>query len=421
MVSGLAMWLTYWMTGPMVFFNAEGFVDAQRRVVAVEFPAQVMDVHVEPGDYVTPGQTIASIHSHNITTRIAELESRRSDLRLQRATITARQDEIDAILPLSRQRVAETTEHLEGLRKLLKKGIVTKSMMAGELAEHHATRSELSRLEVQVHATKTELKAVEAALVEVDEAIGHLATAYSDGAVKAPHAGVVAPARADIGEVLEPGRPVVELLSGWPFVTAYLPNNRMWSVERGDRVVVSDGNDTAHGRVDRIDLVAATVPAELQSAFRARDRREVIRIRFEEMPPFPLRAKVRVGRALQPNTLVASIRGLFGSETQMIASEPGRRYTNDAVVLRDQSQTSDIMTGAIGSDDVAKNPDAIKQGSAHPAQAMPDRPILQSTPGLPDPDLPIGTNEAFKPGMSEDRSSIRIIPGPAPLPISLTQ
>lgn len=121
----------------------------------------------------------------------------------------------------------------------------------------------------------------------------------------------------------------------------------MWSLNDGDSVVVTDGNTTATGTVERVTTVAANIPDELHRAFRARDRRETIRVRFDQMPPFALRAQVDIGRAMQPATMLAQVRAFFGPQEAIQESGAGRLYADG--VERDGSipSGSPVATGTL--------------------------------------------------------------------------
>ena len=126
------------------------------------------------------------------------------------------------------------------------------------------------------------------------EALERARATYRNGVVASPIEGTVGPRVVQPGAVLSHGEVMAEVYHGAKYVLAYLPTNRMYGIEPGQKVIVTDGVNRESGRVERIEAITDRTAPEFQSNLQGVDRNQVARIVFDEPTRFPLLSKIRI-------------------------------------------------------------------------------------------------------------------------------
>ena len=159
-------------------------------------------------------------------------------------------------------------------------------------------------------ATQSKLRGEASALISQLDAI------YQSGKIYAPIDGTVGGVVPDAGQIYEAGQSILAINTGTPFVLAYVPTARTYSLDDGRPVIVTDGASRVLGHIQRLrnqNAIAAAVPKDLQTTFRAPQVREVFRVNLVSRAPFPLFAKVKVVDMASPSNVTALIlRGIRG-------------------------------------------------------------------------------------------------------------
>jgi multidrug resistance efflux pump len=318
-VVGLLGIVAWTFTGHWFFLDAEGLVTKERTVVAPDYAARVVAVHVKPGDAVTAGQLLATLHSREITDTIAELVARRSGIESREAQVAGRIDTIRQLLPRAAERRRRAMETQQQLAALNRRGLTTgPRIQETERATYEAEREE-SSLASELGALVSELKNLNGTLAQMDQIIGQAQRSYSDGRVTAQHEGVIGARAPSLGQVVKSGEPLFDLYRGEMFVLAYMPIGRLYSIGADDPVRVSDGQTSFPGRVDRIKAVTDALPPEFQANFRSQDRQQLFSIAFDEPPPFAILAKVRLSSNWSPQGMMRRAMGLVTGAAEAIA------------------------------------------------------------------------------------------------------
>src|SRR5262249_29141785 len=94
--------------------------------------------------------------------------------------------------------------------------------------------------------------------------------------------------------VVIPGKAVLEIYTGKPFVLAYRADSSFVSVAEGDQVRVSNAGRSTRGRVQKILPLAQALPPEFQKPIQARGRGQVLRISLADPGEFVMEQKVHV-------------------------------------------------------------------------------------------------------------------------------
>jgi multidrug resistance efflux pump len=303
---GFFLWLTDLFIGPLLRLEADGLVVAEHISVGVPFAAQVEEVKVTPGAEVKQGDVLARVNSVDLSVDIATLTARNAELLTKRADIQDRLRVAVAVLPIARDRAAESDRALARIRDVRDGGNVSLATWSQALSERFTANERVAELQAESHSAEASLAAVNAALGDATRALAQLSEAYGSGIVTAPSEGIVGLSTARPGDVLTVGQPLMLLYRPQRYVLAYLETGTLYSVSPGDEVQITDGFVNARGRVAEVLPVAEQLPEEFRKVFQPRGHSQVARITLAEGTTFPLFAKVRLSGIgwLSPGTFV---------------------------------------------------------------------------------------------------------------------
>jgi multidrug resistance efflux pump len=307
-ISGVAFCLALQFLGPIVFLDADGLASKERLIVAPDYSARIDKMHVRPGDVVREGQTIATLNSTEVIDRLAELSTRRTSLAAREIQIESRIVSLTTLKPLAIERAKRARASVNQLNDLLKRQLTTSSRLAEAIREFYESEREEAQAVAESRTLADELKQVTASKVELEKIIVALKTSYNEGALVSEVNGRVGSRVPSRGMVTKRGDAIVDVFHGETHVIAYVPNSRIYGIDAGDRVVVTDGINRRIGSVQRMESVTDALPAEFQSNFRSVERQQVMRITFEDEAPFPILAKVKVMSRFSPYALVSMVR-----------------------------------------------------------------------------------------------------------------
>jgi multidrug resistance efflux pump len=308
-VVGVFATLGWLFAGHWFFLDAEGMVTKERTIVAPDYAARVVAIHVRPGDAVTVGQHIATLQSREILDSLAELTTRRAGVLSREAQAEGRIETIRKVLPGAaerKRRAAQTQAQLAGLSA---RGLTTGPRIQDAQKEVYEAEREESSLTTELKALSAELDNIKSSRKEMDQLVAQVQQSYNGGKVVAGVAGTIGPKAPSLGQIVKSGEPMVEIYRGDMFVLAYMPTSRFYSVQPSDAVRVTDGQQTFPGRVQRIENVTDALPPEFQNSFRSQDRQQLFRVVFDAEPPFPIQAKVKLSGSWSPQGLATLAKG----------------------------------------------------------------------------------------------------------------
>ncbi len=309
-VVGVFVMLGWTFTGHWFFLDAEGIVTKERTIIAPDYAARVLAIHVKSGDTVKPGTHIATLQSREILDSIAELITRRATVLSREAQVSGRIETIRKVLPSAIERSKRAVQTQNQLASLNARGLTTGPRIQESQKEFYEAQREESSLTTELQALEAEHRNIASTRKEMDSVIGQVQANYNNGKVVAQIEGVVGPKVPNLGQIVKSGDPLVELYRGDMFVLAYMPTGRLYSVLPADAVRVSDGQHNFPGRVERIENVTDALPPEFQVNFRATDRQQLFRVVFDEKPPFAIQAKIKLSSNWSPQGLMTLGKGL---------------------------------------------------------------------------------------------------------------
>jgi len=290
----LFLWISDWFIGPLLRLQADGLVIADRVSIAVPFPAQVVDVAIDPGSKVKAGDVLARVNSVDLTQDIASLTARNADLLIKRVDIERRTRVAEAVMPIAQDRAGQAETAFETIRNVRKRGDISLAIWTHALQERFTSTERVAELEAELHMAKTSVTAADAAIGDSLTALEELRLAYNHGVVTAPEDGIVGLSTARPGDVLTLGEPIMALYRSKPYVLAYLEPGTLYTVSAGDEVRLSDGFTQTKGWVSEVLPVADQLPEEFRKAFQPRGRSQVVRIDIAKDATFPLFSEVFV-------------------------------------------------------------------------------------------------------------------------------
>jgi hypothetical protein len=306
-------WGGYQLLGPLVLMDAEGLVMQERTSVAAEYTAQVVSVSVRPGDQVNPGDPLCVVVSTQMLDLISQLSSREAEFRSRRDRIDARLKAIAETLPSAELQASEARKARAGIDQAMKGGYTTVTRRSDFVQRQYEAEREVASLQAEARGLEGERVAVLGDLDRVADALSKARSVYHEGVVTATAAGTVGPRVAAPGTVLRVGDSFADLYHGHKQVIAYLPVGRLYSVQNGDRVMISDGTSSQPGRIEGLADLADALPAEFQPRSRGVERRQVARIAFEGEAAMPLLATVGVSANSGVEDLVSVVRAQAAS------------------------------------------------------------------------------------------------------------
>jgi multidrug resistance efflux pump len=293
-LSAGAFWVIYLFAGSTVMLDASGLVVQESDIVTDPFNAQVLSFTVQPGEKIAAGQQLGRVFSTEMLDLISNLVTRKAQTEARLTQIRTRLVAIEATLPEAEKRLQTAKAAQVVIEKALGAGLSTRTRLAEATRDAYDAAREAAALRSEQSALESEDAASKLNLTQMTEALKRARETYHDGIVSSPVDGTIGARVAQPGAVLSHGEVLAEVYHGVKYVLAYLPTNRMYGIEPGERVIVTDGVHRESGRVERIEAITDRAPPEFQSGFHGVDRNQVARIAFDKPTQFPLMAKIRV-------------------------------------------------------------------------------------------------------------------------------
>lgn len=296
--------------GPMFFLDADGLVMKDRTVISSDYNARVLKVHVRPGDEVKTGTPLLTVVSADVIDRAADLTAKIAAAASKEATLRSRLAQVTALGPVAKDRRVRAAAALKTMRDLQARQLTTAPRVLEATREAYEAEREEAQMNGELEVNRIELAAASSSRQELVHALEQLKAVYNDGKIIAPVDGTIGSKVPSIGNVMRVGESAIELYKGDAYVVGYLPTSRLFSVEAGDSVVVTDGKMRGRAKVIRVEAVADALPAEFQSVFSARERQQVVRVELDnrESNDFPIHGKVKVTGLFTPTNITSMLK-----------------------------------------------------------------------------------------------------------------
>ncbi len=311
----IGMVLVLAVLGPFVFLDADGFVMKERSVISSDYNARITQVHVRPGDEVKAGSLLLSVTSSETLDRIADFTAKVTAAATKEAQFRSRLTQIATLRPVAterRQRSVAALRHLQGLQA---RQLTTAPRVMEATRDAYEAEREEAQLSGELEVIKQEMASAGSARKDLADALDQLKKAYNGGQIVAGSDGTIGPRVPSVGSIIKVGETALDLYRGQTYVVGYLQTSRLYSIEPGDDVIVSDGKLRSYGTVIRIEAVADALPAEFQSTFSAKERQQVLRIEMSDRrtQDFPIHGKVKVNGIFTPTNLTSIIKSALAT------------------------------------------------------------------------------------------------------------
>jgi multidrug resistance efflux pump len=293
-VTAILVGALYYIGDNTLVLKADGLVLRDRQAAAAPYEARIRQIFVHSGDYVRAGEKIATLESLSMSRNLAELAAQRARLTSTVAHLEARRTVVDAMLPIARANASRVQAMVAELEQARDRGMTSFVHLQQVTAEAYTAGEHLASLQAEGTSSDEELRQNRSALAEMNAAYENLKSMYADGELLTPASGFVGTSIMDTGEVLVPGKKVLEIFTGTPFVLAYLPDSSFVDVEEGEQVRVSSAGKSIRAIVEKILPLAEALPPEFQRPVRARDRGQLLRIALTDAQAFVTEQKVRI-------------------------------------------------------------------------------------------------------------------------------
>ena len=281
-------------TLPEGFASGNGRIEATEVDIATRMPGRLLDVLVDNGDFVEPGQVVARMDAQQLEAgrRQAEAQLRQAEIRVEtvRSQVRQREAERNAALAVLAQRRAEleaAERRLSRTQQLAETDRVSDQVLDDNRAAAHSARAAVSAAEAQIAAAEAATGAAEGQVIEAEAAIDAARAAVEsidadleDAVLRAPMRGRIQYRLAEPGEVLAAGGRVLNMLHlGTVHMTFFLPTAQAGRVAIGSeaRIVLDAAPDLAiPAHIDFVSSVAQFTPRTVET----REEREKLMFRI---------------------------------------------------------------------------------------------------------------------------------------------
>jgi HlyD family secretion protein len=294
--------------------SASGTIEAIEVNVASKVSGQLLELAVEEGERVKPGDVLARIdhETADIQLRQAEAGVRLAEAQMALLVKGARNEDIrqaEAVLKQAEAALKIAVDDASRMRELLKTGSVTakqgddaEARLTVAAAQQSAAAEALSK--VRRMARPEEIQAAEARLDQARAAADLLAKTIADCTVTAPAGGTVTHKAVEAGELVTPGATVITLADlDSVYVMLYITEMEVGRVRLGDAAEIridAFPDRPFTGKITYISPEAEFTPKNVQTK---EDRVKLVfgvRVEIENKggllkPGLPADAVVRVG------------------------------------------------------------------------------------------------------------------------------
>jgi multidrug resistance efflux pump len=318
-VTAAAIFLVLQLVGPFIFLDADGLVTKDRMTIAPDFNARILKVHVRPGDLVRTGDPLVTLSSSETLDRIAELTSKLGAIASRETQLAGRLKQASTLLPVAEDRKRRAQANYRALQDLARRQLTVPARVLDATRELFESEREEAQLRGEGGTVEQELSVTSSTRSDLARAIEDLRKSYNNGVIVAATGGQVGPKVVNPGTILKLGESALDIYSGESYVVAYLPTNRLYSVEGGDSVIITDGTSRARGRILRIEAMADALPPEFQNVFSSRERQQVARVELESgSEKLSVTSKVKVIGPISPTNILSMFKSAVSYATATV-------------------------------------------------------------------------------------------------------
>ncbi|HCE5828622.1 TPA: efflux RND transporter periplasmic adaptor subunit [Pseudomonas aeruginosa] len=300
---GAAWWGWSWMSdnGPGDgFVSGNGRIEATEIDISTKLAGRIDDILVREGDFVTAGQSLASMQldtlqaqrdeaiaalrqaEHNVAAAQAQVALRESDAVAAQALVGQRESELDAA---QRRRARSETLSKEGASSIQELDD-DRAAVRGAQAALAATRAQAKAAASAVNAARAQQVGAQSAVEAATATVARIEADIRDSELKSPRDGRVQFRVAQPGEVLGAGGRVLNVIDlADVYMTFFLPNEVAGKVALGHdvRIVLDAAPDLPiPAKISFVSSVAQFTPKTVETA--SERQKLMFRIRAQIAP-----------------------------------------------------------------------------------------------------------------------------------------
>ncbi len=264
---------------PVNQLTFSGNIEAHESLVGFKVPGRIVDLPIEEGQQVTAGALLARLENADYRQKVrideASVRVRQSDLALalagtreqevkasQQAMLDARADLAQKRLDADRARQLFAKDEVSAQDRDLAVTALTRAQAAYKASqERYSEAVEGSR--------KEDIAIARANLAQADANLGLSRIDFGYTTLNAPMSGVITVRQAELGEVLQPGSPVVSLADlDHIWLRAYVAETDLGRIRWGQSAVITTDTYPGrlyHGRISFISPDAEFTPKSVQT------------------------------------------------------------------------------------------------------------------------------------------------------------
>jgi HlyD family secretion protein len=261
------------------FMKLSGNIEAHESLVSFKVTGRLVDLPVEEGQMLKAGDLIARLDSADYSQQVA----------MDQASVLVRQRELALGLAgyrpqdiqAGRLAVLNAKADLDEKKRDLARyqALYAKDEIAGQVRDQAATavtmaqatydRAEQAYSELLEGTRKEDLAVDRADVRQAQQTLDMARILLSYTVLRAPFAGVILVRQAELGEVMQPGAPVITLADlAHIWVRVYVPETDLGRVRWGENVTVQTDTYPGkqyHGRISFISSEAEFTPKSVQT------------------------------------------------------------------------------------------------------------------------------------------------------------
>jgi len=283
MIAAVAGLLYYFFTRDKVegnaFLKVSGNIEATEVDVGFKVSGRIVSLSVQEGDWVERGKVLAKLDDEDLLQRLALAQAtlKSAQARLDKLLAGSRPEEIreaEAILQQAQFDLENKRTHYERMKTLFERGVAPKETFDNAETGFKVAGAALQRARenyqlVKKGPRKEDIEDGRAQVEQTKASLQLIETQLSYTTLYAPLSGVVLVKSGEVGEVVNPGTPILTLAdieNVW--LKAYIPEADLSRVKWGQEVSVTNDlkpQKIYKGKISFISSQAEFTPKQIQT------------------------------------------------------------------------------------------------------------------------------------------------------------
>ena len=211
-------------------YDASGNFEATDVTLSAESSGKILELDVNEGDTVTPGQIIALIDT-------AQLHYQKEQLLFQRSASNVSRPDISLQLASLRRELDKQLFERERVQRLLTDGAATSKQLDDI---NSAIRVLEDRISAQQSTLRNNAASINESSSAIESQVRQISSKIEDCKIISPIRGTILTKYCEPGEYAIPGKPVVKIADlGKMYLRAYFSSKQLADIKLGQRVTVT--------------------------------------------------------------------------------------------------------------------------------------------------------------------------------------